>query len=149
MPIAYVGLCFAVSFLFEVSIDWSLLIGLWITWLLMRLFIRTKSSLQVGDQSPNFALHTFFPEAAKGYLDYTSTLSFSIANACGLITALQTLGNPSEPRSEKATKKEDSPKLKAKKAADHSRKKALKMLDEEIEKKSGFAKMLEAAKSMI
>ena len=95
------------------------MIGLWITWLLMRLFIRTKSSLQVGDQSQNFALHTFFPEAAKGYVDYTSTLSFSIANSCGLITALQTLGNPSEPRSEKASKKEDSPKLKAKKAADH------------------------------
>lgn len=103
----------------------------------------------MGDQNPNFALATFFPEIAKEYVDNASTTSFSIVNACGLITALQTLGNPIEPRSEKTNKKEDSPKLKAKKAADHSRKKALKMLDEEIEKKSGFAKMLEAAKSMI
>ena len=87
------------------------------------------------------------PEQAKPYADYTSNLCFSIANACGLITALQT--SPAEPRGEKTSKKEDSPKPKAKKAADHSRKKALKMLDEEIEKKSGFAKMLEAAKSMI
>lgn len=45
VPAAYVGLCFVLSFLFEVPIDWSLIVGLWTTWVLMRLFIRTKSSL--------------------------------------------------------------------------------------------------------
>lgn len=149
MPSVYVALCLLLSFLFEVSLDWSLPVGLWITWLLMRLFIKTKSMSQAGEPNQHFALQTFFPERAKDYVDYTTNLCYSVANACGVITALQALSNPIEIRAKEPSKKEDSPKPKAKKAADLSRKKALKMLDEEIEKKSGFAKMLDAAKSMI
>lgn len=75
-------------------------------------------------------------------------MTYSVANVCGAITLIQNLGRPADPNRE--VKKEDSPKLpKAKKAADHSRKKALKMLDEAIEKKSGFSKMIEAAKNII
>lgn len=56
-----------------------------------------------------------------------------------------------EAKKEGQAKKElkDSPKQRAKKQSDTQRKKALKMLDEEIEKKSGFAKMFEAAKNLV
>ena len=151
MPVVYLSLVYTLSFLFELTPDWSLLPGLWVTWMLMRLFVKTKSSQQtqtVGDPSQGFALQTFFPERAQPYLDYTCRLTYSVSNICGAITFIQNIGRPADPHRE--VKKEDSPKnTKAKKAADHSRKKALKMLDEEIEKKSGFTKMLEAAKNMV
>jgi hypothetical protein len=88
VPMAYLGICFTTAFLFEMAIDWSLLPGLWICWLLMRLVIRTRTSpMSVGDSSPQFALHTFFPERMRPYLEYLSNLSFSVANSCRLISA--------------------------------------------------------------
>lgn len=59
LPIIYLVLLYTLSFLFEQTPDWSLLPGLWVSWMLMRLFIKTNTSQQtqtVGDPSAAFAL---------------------------------------------------------------------------------------------
>jgi hypothetical protein len=145
------ALCFFGAFLFEMDIDFNLLIGFWVVWLLMRLFTRNKyhSPLQVGDTSLSFALSSFFPEKARPTVDQVCNVSYTLFNACKLITFIQNrLMKPTAlPDSKSKPKDNSKEKAKIKKGTEQQRKKALKKLDEEIEKKSGFARMIEAAKN--
>lgn len=148
LPAAYISVCFLFSFLFEQTPDLSLLLGFWTAWLLMRLFGKTKlAPLQAGDPSPSFALSSYFPERARPTVDYLSSVGFAFANSCKVITAIQSVGISSEPKRD-AAKKQDSPKS-AQKTTSEQRKKALRILDEEIEKKSGFSRVIEAAKGIL
>ena len=90
----------------------------------MRLFAVTKATPlnQIGDSTPAFALHTFFPEQAQPSIEKVAERTYNAFNACSLITMMQNC------------MKKKKVKRAAKKA--ESRKKALEMLDEEIQKKN-------------
>lgn len=136
LPAAYLGLCWLCAFLFELPIDFSLFGCLFFSWLYMRLFMVTKSTPpnQIGDSTPAFALSTFFPERCAPWLDWLTKVSYKVANMCKLVDGLQS-----------CLKKRQIAKAKAKA---ENRKKALKMLQNEISKKddeeedeeSGFRK---------
>lgn len=67
LPVVYILLCWIFAFLFEIQIDFSLIGCFYFTWLYMRLFAVTKATPleQIGDSTPAFALHTFFPEKVQ------------------------------------------------------------------------------------
>ena len=90
----------------------------------MRLFAVTKATPlnQIGDSTPAFALHSFFPEQAQPSIEKVAERTYNVFNACNLITMMQNC------------MKKKKVKRAAKKA--ESRKKALEMLDEEIQKKN-------------
>ena len=123
LPVGYLLLCWVCAFLFEMPIDFSLLGCMFFSWLYMRLFMITKSMPpnQIGDSTPGFALSTFFPERCAPWLDWLAKVGYKAANMCKLIDALQS-----------CLKKRQIAKAKAKA---ENRKKALKMLQNEISKK--------------
>ena len=90
----------------------------------MRLFAVTKATPlnQIGDSTPAFALQTFFPEQMQPSIEKVAERTYSLFNACKLISMMQNC------------LKKKKVKRAAKKA--ESRKKALEMLDEEIQKKN-------------
>ena len=123
LPVGYLLLCWVCAFLFELPIDFSLLGCMFFSWLYMRLFMITKSMPpnQIGDSTPGFALSTFFPERCAPWLDWLAKVGYKAANMCKLIDALQS-----------CLKKRQIANAKAKA---ENRKKALKMLQNEISKK--------------
>ena len=66
LPALYVFMCWLCAFIFEMSIDFSLLGTLYFSWIYLRFFMVTKQTApnQIGDTSANFSLTSFFPERA-------------------------------------------------------------------------------------
>ncbi len=89
----------------------------------MRLFMSTKSTPpnHIGDTTEAFALNTFFPERFKPTIDWMCKLGYKFFNLCRLIDAIQACMK---------TRKIARAKAKA-----ENRKKALEMLQDEIDKK--------------
>ena len=89
----------------------------------MRLFSVTKATPlnQIGDNTPGFALQTFFPDKIQPTIEKVCERAYNIANSCGFIVMMQNCLKKKKIR--RANKKAE------------SRKKALEMLDEEIQKK--------------
>ena len=90
----------------------------------MRLFAVTKATPlnQIGDSTPAFALPTFFPEQAQPSIEKICERTYNVFNACNCIVRFQNCLKIKKVK--RAAKKAE------------SRKKALEMLDEEIQKKS-------------
>ena len=106
----------------------------------MRLFMVTKSTPpnQVGDSSASFALSTFFPEKAHPTIDWIAKVCYKAANLCKVVDACQSCIRSRQVANAKAKAE--------------NRKKALEMLQNEIDKKeddcddnSGDAADLEAS----
>ena len=89
----------------------------------MRLFSVTKATPlnQIGDSTPAFALPTFFPEQFQPPVEKVCERVYNLANMCGFIVMIQNCLKRKKIR--RANKKAE------------NRKKALEMLDEEIQKK--------------
>jgi len=63
LPQVYIVFSLVFSWLFELQIDWRLFPSFFFAWFTMRMFLRTRNSLdtQIGEPSPNFSLGSFFP----------------------------------------------------------------------------------------
>jgi len=118
---AYLLLCWVCAFLFELQIDFSLFGCLFFSWLFMRLFMVTKSTPpnQIGDSTGAFALSTFFPEKVQPTVDWMCKVCYKVANLCKIVDGMQS-----------CLKKRQIAKAKTKA---ENRKKALKMIQKEIE----------------
>ena len=123
LPVAYVFMCLLCAFVFELNMDFSLVGCLYFSWLFMRLFMVTKHTPpnQIGDSSNAFALQTFFPEKAQSTVDWLCRVTYKFANLCKLVDGIQACLK--------------SRNIALAKAKAENRKKALKMLQNEIDKK--------------
>ena len=123
LPTFYVFLCWLLAFVFEMSIDFSLFGTLYFSWLFLRFFMVNKQAApnQVGDVTAAFALTTFFPERAQATVDWIGRVGHKFFNLCKLLDGIQAC-------------------LRARNVAHakskaENRKKALEMLQDEIDKK--------------
>ena len=140
MPQVYIGLTCAFVFLFEIGLVHTtvkmLLSFVW-AWIAIRLFNRTKGEVSVvGDATAAFALSTFMPERVRSPCDQMCALMWALADSCRLITKMQGCLLPRAPApKEKPTSKPNSkPNSKSNPKLTDTKKAALKMLDDEINK---------------
>jgi hypothetical protein len=87
----YVTLVILVQFLLEVAEDLYPVAAAYFSWLYLRLFMRNRlSAQQVGDSSPEFALHAFLPEGKlRERVEKAADWTFGLANRFGLIDFVQ------------------------------------------------------------
>ncbi|CDW80713.1 UNKNOWN [Stylonychia lemnae] len=121
LPQVYLGLFMLVQFLFELDQDLRLISSFYVSWFFLRFFMKNKlNSTQVGDQTLNFSLHTFFPEYIQENLMKVCDKFQDISDKIWIISIIQNrLRSPlqnSDP---------------------NVRKKALENLDEEIKQLTG------------
>ena len=95
---------------------------------------------QVGDFTPEFAMHTFFPAKLKGPVKVFSEVAYAMFNMCGFINWMQRYqqGLPApEAKSQQfekveTTDTEASAKPLSRKSSTEKKKRALNYLDDEI-----------------
>lgn len=85
LPQVYIGLTYLVQFLLELQWDMRLLSAFYCSWLYLRYFMVNKMNpSQVGDQSQQFALHTFFPEKVQEPIKNFNDKIYNIINMTGV-----------------------------------------------------------------
>jgi len=84
LPQLYVVASLGVSFLFEQPFDLRIMLDFFWVWFYLRYFMRTQDN-QIGDFSPEFALHTFFPAKVKKPVMVLSEFSYALFNMCGFV----------------------------------------------------------------
>jgi hypothetical protein len=84
LPQLYIFASLGVSFLFEQPFDLRILLDFFWIWFYLRYFMRTQDN-QIGDFSPEFAMHTFFPAKLQGAVKVASEFSYAIFNMCGFV----------------------------------------------------------------
>ena len=88
LPQLYIVASLSVSFLFEQPFDLRILLDFFWIWFYLRFFMRSNVT-QVGDFTPEFAMHTFFPQKLKGPVKIISEVAYAMFNMCGFINWMQ------------------------------------------------------------
>ena len=70
--------------MFEQPFDLRIMLDFFWIWFYLRYFMRTQDN-QIGDFSPEFAFHTFFPEKLKKPVMALSEVSYALFNMCGFV----------------------------------------------------------------
>lgn len=79
-----------IEFLFELPFNLKIIYDFFWIWFYIRFFMKTKkmdgaNGFEIGDLSPEFGIHSFFPERLQPAVLAVSDLCYALLNMCGLV----------------------------------------------------------------
>ena len=94
LPQLYIAFTLSIEFLFVLPFNLKILYDFFWIWFYLRFFMKTKQAegaetggqlFEIGDLSPEFGIHSFFPERLQPPVLAASDVCYALLNMCGFI----------------------------------------------------------------
>lgn len=94
LPQLYIAFTLSIDFLFELPFNLKIIYDFFWIWFYIRFFMKTKKQdgshgFEIGDLSPEFGIHSFFPERLQQPVLAVSDLFYALLNMCGLVNCMR------------------------------------------------------------